>query len=76
MREANYYSDEAEKSAIIERRQDMDGRPSGQTTQYELLDYTLVDFEDGKIYVIAGRTGMGKSALALQLLYRLADQSK
>jgi len=59
----------------IERRQDMDGRPSGQTTQYELLDNTLDGFEDGKIYVIAGRTGMGKSALALQLLYRLAHEN-
>lgn len=57
----------------IERRQESDGRPDGQVTGFEALDGALDGFQDGKVYVVAGRTSMGKSAFALQLLYNLAN---
>lgn len=56
----------------IERRQANGGVPDGQTTGYEVLDDALDGFQNGKVYVVAGRTSMGKSLMALQLLYRLA----
>ena len=42
--------------------------PLGLPTGYRHLDYHLNGFQDGRLYVIAGRPGMGKTALALNIL--------
>lgn len=56
----------------IDRRFHGDGGLDGQATGYQALDDALDGFQNGRVYVIAGRTSMGKSAFALQLLWLLA----
>ena len=56
----------------VQRRYDGDGSPDGQVTGYNALDNAIDGFQNGRVYVIAGRTSMGKSAFALQLLWNLA----
>ena len=59
----------------VERREKMQGKPMGQITGFVELDECLDGFQDGLVYVVAGRTSMGKSAFALQLLYNLGDEN-
>lgn len=61
----------------LERLQDrLAGRGASMSLQSGLtaLDRKLGGFQRGGVTVIAGRPGMGKTALAVDLAYRLADQ--
>jgi len=49
-----------------------DGERPYVTTTYRNLDNLLGGFWPGNMYVFAGRPGIGKTALAVNLLYRLA----
>jgi replicative DNA helicase len=49
-----------------------DGERPYVTTTYRNLDHILGGFWPGNMYVFAGRPGIGKTALAVNLLYRLA----
>jgi len=49
-----------------------DGERPYITTTYRNLDRILGGFWPGNMYVFAGRPGIGKTALAVNLLYRLA----
>lgn len=55
----------------LEARVKRDG-PIGLPTGYRHMDYHLNGFQDGRLYVIAGRPGMGKTALALNILRNVA----
>jgi replicative DNA helicase len=50
-----------------------DGERPYVTTTYRNLDQILGGFWPGNMYVFAGRPGIGKTALAVNLLYRLAE---
>ena len=50
-----------------------DGERPYVTTTYRNLDHILGGFWPGNMYVFAGRPGIGKTALAVNLLYRLAE---
>lgn len=43
------------------------------TTGFRQLDFALWGLEPGKVYVVAGRTGMGKSALANHIALNVAS---
>lgn len=58
----------------IEWKVDNDGALRGQGTGYKTLDQTIDGFESGKVYVIAGRPGMGKTQFALNVASRIAQQ--
>ena len=51
-----------------ERGAEMPGIPTG----YKKLDVALGGLEDAKMYVIGGRPAMGKTALALNMVYHMA----
>ena len=57
--------------AALERRQT--GRLAGLTTGLKTLDQKLGGFINGRLYIIAGRTSMGKTALAVGAALRLAE---
>jgi replicative DNA helicase len=48
--------------------------PKGELTGYKKLDYALDGWQRSRSYVIGGRTGHGKSTLALNIGMRLADR--
>ena len=53
-----------------------DGLPPGIKTGYSGLDTMLTGLKDGGFYVIAGRPGMGKTALALNISRHVASNEK
>ncbi len=58
-----------------ERRQlgrKIPGIPSG----FEYLDEMVGGFEKGKLYIVGGRPGMGKTALALNMAWNMAQKEK
>lgn len=50
----------------------MDGHTAGISTGFRCLDLRLGGLEPGHVYVIAGRPGMGKSALGHQIAINVA----
>ena len=50
------------------------GQVAGLQTGIKTLDHILGGFGDKKFYLLAGRPGMGKSALALQIAYNVAKR--
>jgi replicative DNA helicase len=52
------------------------GQCAGLQTGIKTLDYILGGFGDKKFYLLAGRPGMGKSALALQIAYNIAKRGQ
>jgi replicative DNA helicase len=55
-------------------RVEQSGEVVGLQTGIKTLDHILGGFGDKKIYLLAGRPGMGKSALALQFAYNIAKR--
>jgi replicative DNA helicase len=45
--------------------------PRGLKTGFEVLDEKLMGMRPGELYILAGRPGMGKTALALQIAYNV-----
>lgn len=60
----------------IEWREQNKGQLLGQKTGFNELDYTLDGFQDGRVYVIAGRPGSGKSAFGLAICEGLTENGK
>lgn len=60
----------------VQWRQENQGQLLGQKSGYEELDDTIDGFQDGRVYVIAGRPGSGKTAFALALSEGLARNGK
>ena len=58
---------------IISRREKKE-RISGIATGYSSLDFYLSGLKKGNLITIAGRTSMGKSAIALQIAYNIASR--
>lgn len=56
----------------LEHRQKLGDKLPGISTGFENLDTLLGGLEPGKLYIIGGRPGMGKSAFALNLATNLA----
>lgn len=56
----------------------LDGKKSGQglTTGYNKLDTTLLGFRPAEMIVLAARPSMGKTALALNVMERIATKNK
>lgn len=53
-----------------------DGNVRGQSTGFRSIDLMLGGLEGGLLYILAGRPGMGKSALSFQIGYNVARQNK
>jgi replicative DNA helicase len=60
--------------ALLDRLEQIEqsGEIMGLQTGLQTVDHTLGGFGDKKFYLLAGRPGMGKSALALQIAYNIA----
>jgi replicative DNA helicase len=54
----------------------MSGGPVGLKTNIKAVDFMLGGLMEKKIYILAGRPGMGKSGLALQLAHNMANEGK
>lgn len=50
--------------------------PRGIRTGFELLDHRLNGMRPGEVYILAGRPGMGKTALALQISYNVSQDEQ
>lgn len=63
-------------NALLDRLEQIEqsGKIAGLQTGIKTLDHILGGFGDKKFYLLAGRPGMGKSALALQIAYNVARQ--
>jgi len=61
-------------SRFLDRIEEIEqsGQIAGLQTGIKTLDHILGGFMDKKFYLLAGRPGMGKSALALQIAYNVA----
>lgn len=57
---------------VIEKNYNLGGRLMGYESGIKPLDEALNGFQRGKLYVIAGRPSMGKSALALNITHGIA----
>jgi replicative DNA helicase len=53
-----------------------DGNVRGTSTGFRSIDQMLGGLEGGLLYILAGRPGMGKSALAFQIGHNVARQGK
>lgn len=60
----------------MEWRDQNKGALLGQKSGFDELDFTLDGFQNGKVYVIAGRPGAGKSAFSLALADGLTQTQK
>jgi replicative DNA helicase len=62
---------------VLENLRDNDGEALlGASSTLEALDQHLSGFENGKVYVIAGRPAMGKTTLGLNLVEGIAYSTK
>lgn len=61
---------------LLDRMEEVEqsGHSLGLKTGIKTLDYILGGFGDRKFYLLAGRPGMGKSALALQIAHNIAKR--
>ncbi|HCY61539.1 MAG TPA: replicative DNA helicase [Oxalobacteraceae bacterium] len=50
--------------------------PRGIRTGFEVLDHRLNGMRPGEVYILAGRPGMGKTALALQISYNVTQDKE
>jgi replicative DNA helicase len=64
---------DALKAALLEMRARVErgGKLAGVPTGFSRLDKALDGMQRGKVYVLAGRSGMGKSIVALNLALRV-----
>ena len=60
----------------LEWRQNNKGQLLGQKTGFNDLDFTLDGMQDGRVYVLAGRPGSGKTALGLAICDGLTETQK
>lgn len=61
----------------LDKLKDNDGTQClGASSQLEALDKQLSGFENGKVYVIAGRPAMGKTTLGLNLVEGIATSTQ
>lgn len=60
----------------LQWREDNKGQLLGQKTGFNELDYTLDGFQNGRVYVVAGRPGSGKTAFALAMADGLTETQK
>jgi len=60
----------------LEWRQNNKGQLLGQKTGFNELDFTLDGFQDGRVYVLAGRPGSGKTAFGLAMCDGLTETKK
>jgi replicative DNA helicase len=63
-------------SALLDRieRIEASGEIAGLQTGIKTLDSILGGFQEKQFYLLAGRPGMGKSALAIQIAYNVAKR--
>ncbi|MCL2438949.1 MAG: replicative DNA helicase [Alphaproteobacteria bacterium] len=61
-------------TGIIERAKNNKGKMSGVSTGLELLDKRIGGFHPSDLVIIAARPGMGKTALALNLAFNVANE--
>lgn len=61
---------------LLDRLQTIEqsGQVDGLQTGIKTLDHILGGFREKKFYLLAGRPGMGKSALAIQMAYNIAKR--
>ncbi len=57
----------------ISKAYEKDGKISGLSTGLDLLDSQIGGLNDSDLIIIAGRPGMGKTALATNIAYNVAD---
>jgi replicative DNA helicase len=57
----------------IEARYQGNTGPRGIRTGFEVLDLKLNGMRPGEVHILAGRPGMGKTALALQISYNVSQ---
>ena len=60
----------------LEWRQNNKGQLLGQKTGFADLDFTLDGLQDGRVYVLAGRPGSGKTAFGLAMCDGLTETKK
>ena len=60
----------------VEWRQENAGKLLGQSTGHNALDYATDGMQEGRVYVLAGRPGAGKTAFALSLADGLSQNDK
>ena len=60
----------------LDRRQKSGNKYPGILTGYRMFDVVTGGLEDGKLYVLGGRPGMGKSALAINMAVNMAKNKK
>ena len=60
----------------VEWRQENSGQLLGQPTGHDGLDYATDGLQEGRVYVLAGRPGAGKTAFALSLADGLSQKDK
>jgi replicative DNA helicase len=65
-------------NALLDRiyQIEQSGQVAGLRTGIKTLDYYLGGLQKKQLYLLAGRPGMGKSALALQIALNLAEAQK
>jgi replicative DNA helicase len=63
-------------SALLDRMEHIEasGEVAGLQTGIKTLDSILGGFQEKQFYLLAGRPGMGKSALAIQIAYNVAKR--
>jgi replicative DNA helicase len=60
----------------IDERYHGNNGPRGIRTGFEVLDHKLNGMRPGEVYILAGRPGMGKTALALQISYNVTQKEQ
>lgn len=60
----------------LEWRQNNKGQLLGQKTGFDDIDFTLDGLQDGRVYVLAGRPGSGKTAFGLAMCDGLTETQK
>jgi replicative DNA helicase len=62
-----------ESFEAIEKAMERKGRTAGHSTGLADLDRLTTGMHPGEVWVVAGRSGMGKTALGMQLVVELAE---
>ncbi|MGL5084482.1 MAG: replicative DNA helicase, partial [Clostridium sp.] len=60
----------------IEARYNNKGKTIGKTTGFETFDKAIGGLQKGNLFIIAGRPSMGKTALALNIAVKSAEENK